>query len=82
MKKEVWGNPDQLNGKIMSSGFGLFIEEIAGVMKGLISVFQHTLVVHNEHYTKLCLASIEEHIKKSSERGGETGGKKTETTEG
>ncbi|GMI16054.1 hypothetical protein TrLO_g1427 [Triparma laevis f. longispina] len=82
MKKEVWGNSDQLNGKIMSSGFGLFIEEIAGVMKGLISVFQHTLVVHNEHYTKLCLASIEEHIKKSSERGGETGGKKTETTEG
>ncbi|GMH55339.1 hypothetical protein TrST_g4665 [Triparma strigata] len=67
MKKEVWGKDgDQLNGKIMSSGFGLFIKEIADVMKGLISVFQHTLVVHNEHYTKLCLESIEEHIKKSS----------------
>ena len=67
MKKEVWGRDgEQLRGKILGAGFGLFTEEIEGVMKGLIAVFQHSIVVHNQWYTKLILKAIQEHVEKTA----------------
>ena len=67
MKKEVWGKDgEQLRGKILGAGFGPFVKDIEGVMKGLIAVFHHTLVVHNEWYTKLILEAIQEHVAKTA----------------
>ena len=71
---EAWGTRgEQLKCKIISLGFKSFMIEIQPVLSKLVCVFKHTVQVHNEHYTELCLRAIkdtEEGTKSEGEKGG------------